>query len=222
MEALCNSDSMRAIPLLHEGFQCPFGPPLPHRGATATKGRMLSSIAASLSSHSSSFSCRRRHDRRPPHEPERCARDGIITASGFVCGQVIWGALAGLGAALVLSQDPLLYRAVAAAGGFSLTYLAYQTFFSARSTWRSATAVIADAAATATSPRRSTTYFFTGLMTNLLNPRIGVFYRSVMPGLFLGRRSLPGSVHFSARSTPCSASYSSAVSPRSSESPGSA
>ncbi|MFT4229494.1 MAG: LysE family translocator [Microbacterium sp.] len=129
------------------------------------------------------------------------ARAGIITASGIVCGPVIWGALAGLGAALVLSQDPLLYSAVAAAGGLYLAYLAYRTFLSARSTWRSAVTVIPDATATAPSSRRSMTYFFTGLMTNLLNPKIGAFYLSVMPGLFIGQQitawlgALLGAIH---------------------------
>lgn len=128
-------------------------------------------------------------------------RAGVVTASGIVCGPIIWGTLAGLGAALVLNQDPRLYSVVAAAGGFYLAYLACRTFLSARSTWNSPTVLITDSPSTAPSSRRSTTSFFTGLMTNLLNPKIGVFYLSVMPGLFLGQQitawlgALLGTIH---------------------------
>lgn len=127
-------------------------------------------------------------------------RAGIITALGIVCGPIIWGALAGLGVALVLSQNVLIYSAVAAAGGLYLGYLAYRTFVSARSTWRSAAVDLTDDHSPP-HPRRSASYFFTGLMTNLLNPKIGVFYVSVMPGLFLGQQvttwlgALLGAIH---------------------------
>lgn len=128
-------------------------------------------------------------------------RAATMTASGVVCGPIIWGALAGLGAALLLRQNAFVYSAVAAAGGVYLGWLACRAFLSARSAWRSATAETLDGIAPAPSARRSTAYFLTGLMTNLLNPKIGVFYISVMPGLFLGQQitawlgALLGAIH---------------------------
>ncbi len=111
-------------------------------------------------------------------------RAGVIAAAGVVCGVVIWGALAGLGVALLLVRFPIAYNAVAIVGGAYLVFLAIRSFVSARRTWRSDdTSNDADA----TDPPQSLrTVFAAGLLTNLLNPKIGVFYLSVMPGLFLG------------------------------------
>lgn len=128
-------------------------------------------------------------------------RAGTITATGVVCGPVAWGALAGLGVALVLSRNVLVYGVVAVAGGFYLGYLAYRTFVSARATWRSTGSNLVGDDVPGSPPRRSAAYFSTGLMTNLLNPKIGVFYVSVMPGLFLGQQvtvwlgALLGAIH---------------------------
>lgn len=128
-------------------------------------------------------------------------RAGTITASGVICGPVIWGTLAGIGIALVLNRNTLTYSAIAGAGGFYLSYLAYRMLLSARTTWRSGVAETLDDPARTTPARRSTAHFFTGLTTNLLNPKIGVFYVSVMPGLFLGQQitawlgALLGAIH---------------------------
>lgn len=128
-------------------------------------------------------------------------RAGMITASGVSCGPIIWGALAGLGVAFLLSRNALVYSAVAAAGGLYLGSLAYRAFRSACAVWRSATADALRAEAVAAPVRRSTGYFLTGLSTNLLNPKIGVFYLSAMPGLFLGQQitawlgALLGAIH---------------------------
>jgi threonine/homoserine/homoserine lactone efflux protein len=128
------------------------------------------------------------------------SRAGTITALGVVCGPVIWGALAGLGVALVLSRNALVYRGVAIAGGVYLGYLAYRSFVSAYAAWRSAQVDLFESDQGARS-RRSASYYLTGLMTNLLNPKIGVFYLSVMPGLFLGQHitawvgGLLGAIH---------------------------
>lgn len=114
------------------------------------------------------------------------ARYGIIVALGIVCGPVVWGALAGLGVALIMNQNPPVYSAVAAAGGLYLGYLAFLTLRGAAAAWRSPDA--ADFTAESEGgPRGTASHFLTGLMTNLLNPKIGVFYVSVMPGLFLGQ-----------------------------------
>lgn len=115
------------------------------------------------------------------------ARYGVIVALGVVCGPVIWGALAGLGVALIMSQNPPVYSAVAAAGGIYLGYLAVRSLMSAAAAWRSADAVNFAAGGPEDGRRSAASHFLTGLMTNLLNPKIGVFYVSIMPGLFLGQ-----------------------------------
>ncbi|MFT4028568.1 MAG: LysE family translocator [Protaetiibacter sp.] len=109
------------------------------------------------------------------------ARKAVITAAGVVCGPVVWGALAGLGVALVLSRLPILYSAVAVAGALYLVYLGTGSVRAARTLWRRRSES-AETTSAAVPPSRSA--FLTGLMTNLLNPKIGVFYLAVMPGLF--------------------------------------
>ena len=113
-------------------------------------------------------------------------RAGIVTATGVVCGPVLWGALAGLGAAVILSRNPLTAGLIAAAGGIYLCHLAIRSFAAARASWREAVDI--DLAPPHPPHRRAAvTHFLTGLTTNVLNPKIGVFYLSVMPALFFGR-----------------------------------
>lgn len=112
-------------------------------------------------------------------------RAGVVAAAGVVTGVVVWGGLAGLGVALLLVRFPVAYNVVALAGGAYLGYLAVRTLLSARSMWRSEDAA-AEPATNAT-PSSLPKTFGAGLLTNLLNPKIGVFYLSIMPGLFLGQ-----------------------------------
>lgn len=113
-------------------------------------------------------------------------RAGIVTATGVVCGPVLWGALAGLGVAVLLDRNPVVSGLIAAAGGVYLCHLALRSFAAARASRRTAT--VAGTAPQA-APRRAATvtHFLTGLTTNVLNPKIGIFYLSVMPALFIGR-----------------------------------
>lgn len=115
------------------------------------------------------------------------ARYGVIVALGVVCGPVVWGALAGLGVARIMTQNPVLFSAVAAAGGIYLGYLALQSLMSAAAAWRSTDAMDLAAGKLEGGRRSAASHFLTGLMTNLLNPKIGVFYVSIMPGLFIGQ-----------------------------------
>lgn len=113
-------------------------------------------------------------------------RAGIVTATGVVCGPVLWGALAGLGVAMILGRNPLASGLIAAAGGIYLCHLAIRSFAAARASWREAVDI--DLAPPHPPHRRAAvTHLLTGLTTNVLNPKIGVFYLSVMPALFFGR-----------------------------------
>ncbi|XVQ09765.1 LysE family translocator [Spirillospora sp. CA-255316] len=110
-------------------------------------------------------------------------RTGLMTAAGVVTGPVLWGVFSGIGVALVIARNQTLYTALALLGALYLLYLAYGCFRSAAD----GSAVPLDAPDEA--PPDSGTMrnaYVTGLLTNLLNPKIGVFYLSVMPGLFQG------------------------------------
>jgi len=109
------------------------------------------------------------------------SRPAVITAAGVVCGPVIWGALAGLGVALVLSRSSIVYSAVAVAGALYLVHLGTGSVRAARALWQRRSDPVEAASGVVPPPRSA---FLTGLMSNLLNPKIGVFYLAVLPGLF--------------------------------------
>ncbi|MFT4234849.1 MAG: LysE family translocator [Microbacterium sp.] len=106
------------------------------------------------------------------------ARAAFVTALGVSCGPVLWGALAGAGVALVLARLPVLYAIIALAGSLYLGWLAFGSLRASLRLWRQSAPI-------ETPPeKRTRSHFLTGLVTNLLNPKIGAFYLAVMPGLF--------------------------------------
>ncbi|MUN42399.1 LysE family translocator [Actinomadura litoris] len=125
-------------------------------------------------------------------------RTGLTTAVGVVTGPVIWGALSGIGVALLIARNHAVYTLLALAGAAYLLYLAAGCF---RAAVTGSTA-LADAQPAGTDPAGTdgapperagagpSSPYVTGLLTNLLNPKIGVFYVSVMPGLFQKRPDL--------------------------------
>jgi threonine/homoserine/homoserine lactone efflux protein len=116
---------------------------------------------------------------------------GVVAALGVVTGVIVWGGLAGVGVALLLVRFPVAYTIVTIAGGLYLGYLAITTFVSARRLWRQGNEAEDDLGTTTANGTLLGTYS-AGLLTNLLNPKIGVFYLSVMPGLFLGQNLTVG------------------------------
>ena len=105
---------------------------------------------------------------------------GIATAAGIVCGPIIWGFLAGIGAALIFAQSPVAFGVVAAAGGIYLLYLAYGSILPAVRTLHLASTP----ATQQVDVRHIGNHFGRGLVTDLLNPKIGIFYLAIMPSLF--------------------------------------
>ncbi|GAB3843410.1 LysE family translocator [Nesterenkonia populi] len=112
------------------------------------------------------------------------ARAGTVTALGVVCGPVIWGALAGLGVALIVAQSVVLYALIAAAGGAYLCCLAYHSIAPAIGTWRRISKGQSENPGKDDAHTEGGACFSRGLVTNLLNPQIGVFYLAILPSLF--------------------------------------
>jgi threonine/homoserine/homoserine lactone efflux protein len=95
-------------------------------------------------------------------------RAGLATVAGIALGLAIIGMVAAFGVAELIQASVLLYEALRWAGVAFLLYLAWEG-------WTRGTDVVAGSSV------EHGRYFTRGLVTNLLNPKAGVFYVSVLP-----------------------------------------
>ena len=101
-------------------------------------------------------------------------RTAAWTVLGVLCGLVIWVVAAALGLAAVLRTSETAYTALRWAGAVYLLWLGVQSL-------RSRT--LAPAARPEQGGRlRTATGFPAGLATDLLNPKVGVFFVTFLPG----------------------------------------
>ncbi|TYK46000.1 LysE family translocator [Actinomadura decatromicini] len=102
-------------------------------------------------------------------------RTGHLAAAGVVSGLVCWALASAAGLTAVLAASRIAFDVLRVAGACYLLWLGGQALWNAR---RGRAAVEDDA----DEPRLSgLTAFRTGLTTNLLNPKVGVFYLSLLP-----------------------------------------
>ena len=100
-------------------------------------------------------------------------RAGILTASGNLCGLAIWVSAAALGLSALLRASHVGYEVLRVVGAVYLVWLGV-------SAWRTRAA-----AQPALVDRRTGvlgTGFLAGFCTNLLNPKVGVFFVTFLPG----------------------------------------
>lgn len=100
-------------------------------------------------------------------------RLAVPTIAGISLGLVVHASLAGLGLAFLLRESPAAYRALQFAG---VGYLAYVGVRSLLAAWRPPPPP--DAALAAPPLRHA---FRDGLLTNLLNPKVALFYLGFLP-----------------------------------------
>ncbi|MFI0817323.1 LysE family translocator [Streptomyces sp. NPDC021098] len=101
-------------------------------------------------------------------------RDGLRTAGGITAGLLVWGVLTLVGLAAVLAASAVAYTVVKLAGAAYLVVLGVQSLLRSR---RGTPEVDEAAAAPAGNPWR------TGLVSNVFNPKIAVFYTGLLPTL---------------------------------------
>ncbi|WP_433170722.1 LysE family translocator [Actinoallomurus sp. CA-150999] len=96
-------------------------------------------------------------------------RSAFVAALGIQAGCLWWGAAAGFGLTAVLAASHTLYTVLRWAGAAYLLYLGVRLLVNREEKTGDA----------AESPGRG--WFLRGLLTNALNPKVGVFYLSLLP-----------------------------------------
>lgn len=116
------------------------------------------------------------------------ARDGFAAAAGCAVGSLVWAALVAVGLATLLEQSAELFRVVKIVGGLYLIYLGVAAFIATRRSAKAASAAAAapgtgadETAALPAARRRSTPSLLAGLLSTLLNPKVGLFFLAVVP-----------------------------------------
>lgn len=110
------------------------------------------------------------------------ARNALLAAAGIVTGVLAWGLLAALGLGAVLAVSEIAYRILQAAGAAYLFWLGARMLYAAMHRTRvdRASSPVTDNCS-ATRSNAAARWFVRGLTTNLLNPKVGVFYVSFLP-----------------------------------------
>lgn len=102
------------------------------------------------------------------------AHQAMLAGLGIVSGCLVWGVLAGLGLGAMLATSQVAYDILRWVGAAYLLYLGIGLIRAPRTS--------ASLAADAGEARaRGQSWFARGLLTNLLNPKIGVFYVAFLP-----------------------------------------
>jgi threonine/homoserine/homoserine lactone efflux protein len=101
-------------------------------------------------------------------------RAAFASAGGIMLGCLAWAVASALGITALLAASRVGYEVLRWAG------VAYLCFLGVRTLWRHRRPATSEAAGPR--PERSAGRAFrVGLTTNLLNPKVGVFYLSVLP-----------------------------------------
>lgn len=100
--------------------------------------------------------------------------EGLRTTLGIILGLCMWGASTALGLSALLAASPTAFTVVTYAGAAYLVYLGVRSFIASRRK---------DEGPTEVSPPRGGNAWTIGLISNVLNPKIAVFYIGLLPTL---------------------------------------
>lgn len=102
---------------------------------------------------------------------ERGRRAALFATVGICSGTLVHATASALGLSVILATSAEAFTVVKLVGAAYLAYLGVQAL---RSSFRPDTAPAA-------APRRGTTPYLQGLLTNVLNPKVAVFYLTFLP-----------------------------------------
>jgi threonine/homoserine/homoserine lactone efflux protein len=101
-------------------------------------------------------------------------RPAVLAGLGIALGCLVWGAAASAGLGVLLQASKTAYTALKIAGAAYLAWLGLKLLAKPRSAFEALDA-------SGREPQAARSAFWRGLLTNLLNPKIGVFYLTFLP-----------------------------------------
>lgn len=104
-------------------------------------------------------------------------RHAMQAGLGITLGVLAWGLIAALGLGAILSVSEAAYRAIQIGGAIYLLWLGGQML---RTALRRGSPLLG-ADTNTPAPAQAANWFRRGLITNILNPKVGVFYVSFLP-----------------------------------------
>ena len=99
-------------------------------------------------------------------------RAGVAAALGIAAGCLVHTAAVALGVAALLAASTVAFEVIKWAGAAYLAYLGLRLLLSRPA---------ADAPAAATPPARASAIFWQGFITNVLNPKVALFFLALLP-----------------------------------------
>jgi threonine/homoserine/homoserine lactone efflux protein len=111
-------------------------------------------------------------------------RAGWVTASGTMSGLLAWAVAAAFGLSALLQVSDLGYNAVRLAGACYLLWLGASSLRPFRGQHATPATVAEPAGSASPAPGKAgwRRAYLNGLLSNLLNPKIGVFFIAFLPG----------------------------------------
>jgi threonine/homoserine/homoserine lactone efflux protein len=117
----------------------------------------------------------------------KSVRSGLAAGVGASVGSLFWAALVGVGVAALLEQSAEAFRVVKIAGGLYLVFLGIRAFRDSR---------ISTAGPRVGAPKklaaRTQSGFLAGLLSCLLNPKVGLFFLAIVPQFLPATGSVVG------------------------------
>jgi threonine/homoserine/homoserine lactone efflux protein len=108
-------------------------------------------------------------------------RRAMLAGVGICCGCLMWGFAASVGLGALLAASQVAYRTLRIAGACYLIFLGTKMLLrkhaSASAMDDALSPPVCESAVSASAPQ----WFIRGLLTNLLNPKVGVFYVTFLP-----------------------------------------
>ncbi len=109
-------------------------------------------------------------------------RRAAMAALGIAAGVLAWGSATAFGVAELIRASALAYEIVRWTGAAYLLYLGAGMLLRPRTEFSSASTAVVNGRDKLSAPQLSGAKWFTrGFLTNLLNPKVGVFYVSFLP-----------------------------------------